>query len=91
MLKLSHITWKSLFTVTIIAVAMLTAFIIHIEANLPPVNMLRDIQLQVPLKVYAADGKLIAEYGEKRRLPLSLDQIPQQLKDAVIATEDRRF
>lgn len=65
--------------------------VIHVEANLPSVDMLRDVQLQVPLKVYSADGKLIAEYGEKRRTPLTLAQVPQKFKDAVIATEDRRF
>lgn len=91
MRRFSKITWKFLFTTAVISIAAITAFIIYIEANLPPVDMLRDVQLQVPLKVYSADGKLIAEYGEKRRSPLSLDQIPQQLKDAVIATEDRRF
>lgn len=91
MQRLSKITWKLFFTTAVVGAAVVTAFIIHVEANLPPVDMLRDVQLQVPLKVYSADGKLIAEYGEKRRSPLSLDQIPQQLKDAVIATEDRRF
>ncbi len=71
--------------------AAFTALITHLESNLPSVEMLRDVQLQVPLKVYAEDGKLIAEYGEKRRTPLTFEQIPQQLRDAVIATEDRRF
>lgn len=91
MRRFSKITWKFLFTTAILSIAAVTAFVIHVEANLPPVDMLKDVQLQVPLKVYSADGKLIAEYGEKRRSPLSLDQIPKQLKDAVIATEDRRF
>lgn len=91
MLKFSKFAWKLFFTITILSVAALTALLIHLEANLPSVDMLRDVHLQVPLKVYAADGKLIAEYGEKRRTPLTLAQIPKQLKDAVIATEDRRF
>lgn len=91
MLTLSKLTWKIFFATAVIGIAVVTAFVIHVEANLPPVNMLRDVQLQVPLKVYSSDGKLIAEYGEKRRSPLPLAQIPQQLKDAVIATEDRRF
>lgn len=91
MQKFSKITWKLFFTTAVVGAAVVTAFVIHVEANLPPVDMLRDVQLQVPLKIYSADGKLIAEYGEKRRSPLSLDQIPQKLKDAVIATEDRRF
>lgn len=91
MLTLSKLTWKIFFAAAVLGIAAVTAFVIHVEANLPPVDMLRDVQLQVPLKVYSSDGKLIAEYGEKRRSPLPLSQIPQQLKDAVIATEDRRF
>jgi len=38
--------------------------------DLPDVNMLRDTQYQVPLRVYARDGGLIAEFGEKRRVPV---------------------
>lgn len=91
MLKFSKLAWKLFSAATIVTVAILTALVIHVEANLPSVDMLRDVQLQVPLKIYSADGKLIAEYGEKRRTPLTLEQIPQKLKDAVIATEDRRF
>lgn len=73
------------------ALILLILFIAHLEANLPSVEILKDMQLQVPIKIYSADGKLIAEYGEKRRTPLKLSQIPKQLIDAVIATEDRRF
>lgn len=91
MIELSKLAWKLIFAITIITATIITAVVIHIEANLPPVDMLRDVQLQVPLKIYSADGKLIAEYGEKRRTPLTLSQIPKQLKDAVIATEDHRF
>lgn len=83
--------WRLFFAAGIITIAAVTALVIHLEAKLPPVDMLRDVQLQVPLKIYSADGKLIAEYGEKRRTPLTLAQIPQKLKDAVIATEDHRF
>lgn len=91
MVKISKMIWRLFFAGTIISIAAITALIIHLEANLPPVDMLRDVQLQVPLKIYSADGKLIAEYGEKRRTPLTLEQIPQKLKDAVLATEDHRF
>lgn len=72
------------------ALASLVVILLLI-ANLPAVDQLRDVQLQIPLKIYTADHKLIAEYGDHRRTPIKLDQIPQKLKDAVIATEDHRF
>lgn len=62
-----------------------------IVPKLPPIESLRDIQLQVPLKIYTKDGKLIAEYGEKKRAPLDIEQTPQTLINAVLAAEDDRF
>lgn len=65
--------------------------IIYLEAKLPSVESLKSVQLQVPLRIYSNDGKLIAEYGEKRRTPLKIKDIPQTLIDAILATEDVRF
>jgi len=59
--------------------------------KLPSIDSLRDVQLQVPLKIYTDDNKLIAEYGEKRRAPLDINRTPQTLIDAVLAAEDDRF
>ena len=59
--------------------------------KLPPIESLRDVQLQVPLKIYTKDEKLIAEYGEKRRAPLDINQTPKTLINAVLAAEDDRF
>ncbi|MGC1520455.1 MAG: penicillin-binding protein 1A [Steroidobacteraceae bacterium] len=58
---------------------------------LPDVNSLRDVQLQVPLRVYTRDGKLIAAIGEQRRIPVRYDQLPKRLIQAFLATEDDRF
>lgn len=91
MFKLSKPAWNFWITAAIFAAVALCLIIVHLDSNLPSVEMLKEVQLQVPLKIYSADGKLISEYGEKRRTPLTLDQIPKQLIDAVIATEDRRF
>lgn len=87
----SKLTKKLCLAIALAGLILLTLFIAHLEANLPSVEVLKDMQLQVPLRVYSADGKLIAEYGEKRRSPLKLEQVPKQLINAVIATEDRRF
>ncbi|STM17513.1 Penicillin-binding protein 1A [Escherichia coli] len=52
---------------------------------------IKDVRLQIPMQIYSADGELIAQYGEKRRIPVTLDQIPPEMVKAFIATEDSRF
>ena len=59
--------------------------------ELPDVQTLRDVQLQEPLRVYSADGRLIGEFGIERRRPVSIRQIPPLVIDAFLATEDSRF
>ncbi|HEY4445407.1 MAG TPA: penicillin-binding protein 1A [Steroidobacteraceae bacterium] len=54
-------------------------------------DSLRDVQLQVPLRVYTRDGKLLAAIGEQRRIPVRYEQIPKKLIQAFLATEDDRF
>ena len=63
----------------------------YVEPQLPDVATLRDVRLQIPMQVYSADGELMAQYGEKRRIPLTLNQIPPVMVKAFIATEDSRF
>ena len=63
----------------------------HYGRQLPPVSAIREIQLQVPLRVYTRDGKLIGEFGAERRAPLRYDQMPQRIVDAFLAAEDDRF
>ncbi|MEG2828942.1 MAG: transglycosylase domain-containing protein, partial [Edwardsiella sp. (in: enterobacteria)] len=63
----------------------------YVEPQLPDVATLKDVRLQTPMQVYSADGYLIAQYGEKRRIPLPLTQIPPLMVKAFIATEDSRF
>ena len=59
--------------------------------QLPAVGSLKDVQLQTPLKVYSQEGKLIAIYGNQRRVPLGYDEIPPLLINAFLAAEDDRF
>ena len=63
----------------------------HLAPKLPSAEILRDVRLQVPLRVHTRDRKLIAEFGEKRRTPLRLDQVPERLIQAFLAGEDDRF
>lgn len=63
----------------------------YIRPQLPSVDVLKDVHLQTPMSIYTRDNKLISQYGVKKRIPLTLEQIPKKLKQAVIATEDSRF
>jgi penicillin-binding protein 1A len=64
---------------------------LYFAPQLPDVEALRDVRLQVPLKVYSRDGQLLAEYGEQRRVPLAIEEIPVEIQDAFLAAEDDRF
>ncbi|OAI48790.1 peptidase [Gammaproteobacteria bacterium SCGC AG-212-F23] len=71
--------------------ALVVGVLYYMEYELADVEALNTLQLQVPLQVYTRDGKLIAEFGEKRRAPIPFDQIPKPLINAVLATEDQRY
>jgi penicillin-binding protein 1A len=71
-----------------IAAAVLYA---KIEPQLPSIDVLRDVQLQEPLRVYASDRRLLAEFGEKRRNPVKISQVPDAMVQAFLAAEDDRF
>ncbi len=64
---------------------------LYISPNLPSTETLRDIRLQVPLKVYTRDHKLIAEFGEKKRTPIRFFETPDLMIQAILAAEDDRF
>lgn len=78
----------SLFFPLIIGMSFLY---LYLERQLPDVESLKTVQLQVPLRIYTQDGLLIQEYGEKKRIPVNYQDIPKLLIDAVLSTEDQRF
>ncbi|MFY9315942.1 MAG: penicillin-binding protein 1A [Burkholderiales bacterium] len=59
--------------------------------NLPSLEALTDYQPKIPLRVYTAEGALIGEFGEERRLLVAIRDVPEQLKQAILAAEDERF
>ena len=86
---------KSLLILTfigaIIGSAALIGIYFYIKPDLPSVTVLKDVKLQTPMRIYTRDGKLISQYGVKRRIPVKLEEVPQQMIDAILATEDSRF
>ncbi len=73
------------------SVLALGALLSYLLPRLPSIETLKDIHLQVPLKVYSRDLSLLAEFGETRRAPMQLKDLPQTLINAVLAAEDDRF
>ena len=62
-----------------------------LSSRLPEVESLREVEMQEPLYVYAADGQLMAVFGENRRYPVGIEEVPERLRQAFIAIEDARF
>ena len=59
--------------------------------KLPDVETLRNVEMQEPMYVYSRDGQLMALFGEMRRYPVNIDDVPERQKQAFIAIEDARF
>ncbi len=75
-----------------LAMAALSALAVTlIYPTLPSLEALTDYKPKLPLRIYSADGYLIAEFGEERRAFVKIEDVPQNLKNAVLAIEDRRF
>lgn len=76
------------FSVTLVTFAGLY---LYLSPKLPSVDSLREVKLQTPLRVYSSDGKLIGEFGEQRRTPLTYNQIPPLYIKALLSAEDAEF
>ena len=59
--------------------------------TLPSLEVLTDYRPKIPLRIYSAEGLLIGEFGEEHRDLASIDEVPERLKNAIIAAEDERF
>src|ERR687896_890228 len=84
------------FPIAVLAGLVLAAFlaaglvVVLAYPQLPSLEALAS-QPKIPLRIYTAEGILIGEFGEERRSVISIAEVPQQLKNAVIAAEDERF
>lgn len=94
MRKLLSFFWflvKAGFVLAVLGVLLIYALYKHYEPELPSVESIRQYKMQVPLRVYSNDGQLISVFGTKRRIPVSIDDVPLHLKQAYIAAEDANF
>ncbi|MFL6714426.1 MAG: penicillin-binding protein 1A [Sulfurifustis sp.] len=77
-----------LLAIVVVAVAVVALALLP---TLPSIQDLTDAELKVPLRVYTADGELIAEFGEEKRIPVKLETVPPQLIQAILSAEDHGF
>lgn len=91
-----HAKWLILFAGLGLASGMATTTAVlgayyFVAPGLPPAETIREIPLQIPLRIFSRDGRLIAEVGERRRILVTFDELPPHVVDAFVAAEDRRF
>ncbi len=63
----------------------------HYSASLPSTDQLSNYNPAVVTRLYASDGKLLAEYAKEKRFFLPLSAIPKNVQNAFIAAEDKNF
>ena len=88
---INNFYFKTLLFLLAGVLAFISSLNIYISEKLPQAQEIRKIELQVPLKVFTSDGKLIGEFGEKRRSALKFEDIPPYFVKAVLAAEDDDF
>jgi len=91
LIRLLKFFWWSFVAVICTLVLGVSGAFLYLSPSLPSVDALRSIQLQIPLRVYSSDGKLIAEFGEMRRSPIRFEEIPPQFIQALLSAEDDNF
>ncbi len=90
-MRIAKIMLSSLLTLILVGAVAGGVVFYELKKDLPEVDSLKTVELKQPMQIYSADGKLMAEIGEQRRIPVPLSEIPKPLIQAVIATEDSRF
>lgn len=85
--------WLAITGICCVIIAAIGVFYLYskIQPTLPDVGRLAEVQLQMPMRVMTSDGQLVAEYGEKRREPVFISEVPEILSNAIIASEDQHF
>ncbi|VAW86704.1 Multimodular transpeptidase-transglycosylase [hydrothermal vent metagenome] len=84
--------FKLFLLLTLVIACSASAYIYFLVIpKLPSIDTIKEVQLQVPMRIYTHDRQLIAEYGEKKRIPLQFANTPENMINAILAAEDDRF
>ncbi len=87
---LSTLIWAGLFVVSLGGASVAAVYYNALE-ELPDVQELKKVSYEIPMQIFSADHKLLGEFGEHKRFPVSLDEIPVKLQQAFLSIEDTRF
>ncbi len=80
-----------LFGLALVGV-LLGAFVFALlYPTLPSLETLTDYQPKIPLRILSAEGELLGEFGEERRAIVKIQDVPQVMRQAILAAEDERF
>lgn len=90
-LKALVVVFAGLLTAALLATCVAIGMFLYFDAQLPSAGHTESLDFSEPLRIYTADGKLIRRYGIKTRLPVTYDEIPHVLVEAIVAAEDDRF
>jgi len=86
----TFVLWTA-FSLICALVLISSSVYLYLVPTLPEVETLKDIQLQTPMRILSADNRLIEEFGDQRRTPLTFEEVPTQFVQSLIAVEDSRF
>ncbi|MBO3278176.1 penicillin-binding protein 1A [Pseudomonas schmalbachii] len=90
-MRLLKFLWWTCVTIFCGLLLSFSGAYLYLSPSLPSVDALRNVRLQMPLRVYSSDSKLIAEFGEMRRTPIRFSDIPQDFINALLSAEDDNF
>ncbi len=90
-LRLATAAAALIFTIAMVTAAGVGAAYYYLAPGLPSAEIIREVKLQTPLRIYSRDGRLMAQLGEQRRTPVRFDEIPETVVKAFLAAEDDRF
>jgi len=91
LIRLLKFFWWSFLAVVCGLLLVLSGAFLYLSPSLPSVDALKSVELQIPLRVFSSDGKLIAEFGEMRRSPIKFAEIPPHFIQALLSAEDDNF
>ncbi len=90
-MRIITLMFKIILAGTVVSVIGITGVYLYFASNLPKLNSMADYQPPLVTRIYSTDGELLAEYADEHRILTSLEDIPQQLRNAFLAAEDEHF